>query len=448
MLSTSSLAIVRVTCLAALTSAAALNGPAQPQKSSRRTFLAGVAATPLLVAGPLKSRAASTDGPRDPQVSTDGRRDPRTTSAFFGLAAPPIQGMWSYAELVEQAKAENLATIQTAVQHDCIVATTHEGMRFASMVADKTVPLLLIDCEKPDGSLPFEVLPIDENRAAVRDVASQLLNLLGVLWLADQADLLPWDTTPYGSLAEREAAQRGGAKVRKKLLARLRSAFETMGQKKKKTQKGARRVEHDEDLRRVLGLVRWDAAAELNDKLKHKLEHKIGLNEELKQRIEFAGSEMAQQLKEAQQLTPGELLEKEVGKVPGAFAKVPGVLKRIAWATPACVSLERMPTFEQLCTRAWCISACKDSGVTQYLRACPTAAPWPVPEPGAAVAEPSDDTALGRLAGSLGSAALLEGRGSLVFDAELGLCRIDEEFSAFYGRRVYLCKRLENVVPA
>ena len=144
MLSTTSLAIVRVTYLAALTSAAALNGPAQPQKSSRRTFLAGVAATPLLVAGPLKSRAASTDGPRDPQSSTDVRRDPRTTSAFFGLAAPPIQGMWSYAELVEQAKAENLATIQTAVQHDCIVATTHEGMRFASMVADKTVPLLLI----------------------------------------------------------------------------------------------------------------------------------------------------------------------------------------------------------------------------------------------------------------------------------------------------------------
>ena len=62
--------------------------------------------------------------------------------------------MWSYAELVEQAKAENLATIQTAVQHDCIVATTHEGMRFAALVADKAVPLLLIgervsQCSEP-----------------------------------------------------------------------------------------------------------------------------------------------------------------------------------------------------------------------------------------------------------------------------------------------------------
>ena len=212
------LLILRVT-LGVLTSAAALNGPVRPEKISRRTLLAGALATPLLVAGPLKGSA-----------SADEPRDPRTAWSFFGLVAPPIQGTWSYDTLVDQAKADNLATIQTAVSHDCIIATTHDGMRFASMVADKAVPSLLIDVEKPDGSLPFLVLPIDENRAAVRDVATQFLNLLGVLWLADQADLLPWDTTPYGSIAEREAAQRGGEKVKKKLLGQLRSALE----KKKK----------------------------------------------------------------------------------------------------------------------------------------------------------------------------------------------------------------------
>lgn len=98
-------------------------------------------------------------------------------------------------------------------------------------------------------------------------------------------------------------------------------------------------------------------------------------------------------------LQPGELLEKEVNKVPGAFAKVPGALKRIAWATPACVALERLPTFEQLCTRAWCITTCTDSGVAQYLRVHPTAATWPV-GPGVAVLEPADDTVLGRTAAS------------------------------------------------
>ena len=159
----------------------------------------------------------------------------------------------------------------------------------------------------------------------------------------------------------------------------------------------------------MLGLVRWDAAAELKEK--------IGL----------AGSEMAQQLRKVNPtcvctarmpnsgarahlspvhftlppplLQPGELLEKEVSKVPGAFAKVPGVLKRIAWATPACVALERLPTFEQLCTRAWCITTCTDSGVAQYLRVHPTAATWPV-GPGVAVPEPADATALGRTAAS------------------------------------------------
>ena len=55
------------------------------------------------------------------------------------------------------------------------------------------------------------------------------------------------------------------------------------------------------------------------------------------------------------------------------------------------------------------------------------------------------------LAATVDSAALIDaepGLCSLVFDAELGLCRLDEEFSAFYGHRIYLCKRLENVVPA
>ena len=95
------------------------------------------------------------------------------------------------------------------------------------------------------------------------------------------------------------------------------------------------------------------------------------------------------------------MLEKEVSKVPGAFAKVPGVLKRRAWATPACVNLDRLPTFEQLCTRAsWCITTCTDSGVVQYLRVSPTtAATWPVGA-GVAVPDPADVTALGRTAAS------------------------------------------------
>ena len=32
------------------------------------------------------------------------------------------------------------------------------------------------------------------------------MNLYGLLWVADLAGVLPWDTTPYSSLAEREEA--------------------------------------------------------------------------------------------------------------------------------------------------------------------------------------------------------------------------------------------------
>lgn len=292
--------------LGTLTSEAALNGPVRPDNLSRRALLVGALATPLLVAGPQKG---SSEGPP---------RDPQTAWTFFGLVAPPIQATWSYDTLVDQARAENLAAIQTAVSHDCVIATTHDGTRFASLIADSAVPTLLLEVEKPDGSLPFLVLPMDENRAAVRDVATQFLNLLGVLWLAGQADLLPWDTPSYSSIAEREAAKRGGEKMKNKLLAQLCSAL-------KKNRTPARRwplvtrlahssspsalygsashtrpgcsggcsssihaygffvyllgVEHDEALRRVLGLVRWDAAAELKEK------------------IELAGLEVVQQLR-------------------------------------------------------------------------------------------------------------------------------------------------------
>merc|ERR1719440_2195260 len=43
-------------------------------------------------------------------------------------------------------------------------------------------------------------------RQKVREGAFDLMALLGVLYAADELDLLPWDTNPYGSLEEREEA--------------------------------------------------------------------------------------------------------------------------------------------------------------------------------------------------------------------------------------------------
>ena len=69
-------------------------------------------------------------------------------------------------------------------------------------------------------------------------------------------------------------------------------------------------------------------------------------------------------------------------------------------------------------------------------RAAPRLAPPPCPAAG--------------LAATVDSAARFDaelGLCRLVFDAEAAqtVCRLDDEFSAIYGHRIYLCKRL---VPA
>ncbi len=156
-------------------------------------------------------------------------------------------------------------------RHWALLTCIRPAHRFASLVADKDVPTLLLEVTQPDGSLPFEVLPIDKNRAAVREFAKHWLNIMGALWLADQADLLPWDTTPYGSLAEREAAQRDGVTKRKKLLPQLYDAI-VAKKEKNKGRKAPVRVEQDVALRRVLGLSSWDAAKELKQKTLMRLE--------------------------------------------------------------------------------------------------------------------------------------------------------------------------------
>ena len=73
-------------------------------------------------------------------------------------------------------------------RHWALLTCISPAHRFASLVADKDVPTLLLEVTQPDGSLPFEVLPIDKNRAAVREFAKHWLNIMGALWLADQAD--------------------------------------------------------------------------------------------------------------------------------------------------------------------------------------------------------------------------------------------------------------------
>ena len=128
-------------------------------------------------------------------------------SSAFGMAPPPIQGILTYDEMLELAAAGEIATVQIAVQHDTVIATMRNGHRFASPIKDADFPWFVTDATRPDGTVPFEVLPIDPIRQKVRAAAFDLMAIMGVLYGLDELDLLPWDTNNYGSLEQREEAK-------------------------------------------------------------------------------------------------------------------------------------------------------------------------------------------------------------------------------------------------
>ena len=129
----------------------------------------------------------------------------------FGFVPPPISGTWTYAELLEQARAGNIDTVQIAVQQDRVVATTKgDHHRYSCAMPNKDVPFFLTDALGADGILPFTYLQQNPLLLQVRAGAIAACALSLVAFVADQLGLLPWDTTPYNSIEEREEAQAEG----------------------------------------------------------------------------------------------------------------------------------------------------------------------------------------------------------------------------------------------
>jgi hypothetical protein len=163
-----------------------------------------------------------------------------------------------------------------------------------------------------------QVLPIDDKKQEVREAAWMVLNLSGLLWLADLAGLLPWDTTPYNSLAEREKRRDE------------RSRAEARGEDEEATKLGRRPrrgrpssaslppalTKKQEALRRVLGWTTWDAASELKQKRRQTM---AGLKDNLRPRglerkiIEARPYELERKLIEAR---PRELERQVCGGAP------------------------------------------------------------------------------------------------------------------------------------
>lgn len=321
--------------------------------------------------------------------------------------------MWSYDELLSEARAGGVASVQIAVQHDCVVAKDQKGHRYACLMPDEHLPQLILDAMKSDGSVPFDIIPLDQVRATVRDVAWASLNFLGVLWVADLAGLLPWDTTPYNSLKEREEAaqneeQQGSRYLFHQLGQKLRRITPAKRHRRKKL--GA----DEEALQRVLGLTKWDAAAELKDALR---DSKQQFGREL-------GKARPRQLEQ-------QIID-VAGKLQASAEELETRLREAAWVTPSTLeSTASLPTLNQLLTRSWPVST--DGLVTQYIRAHPATleekrsafpkaelmgGPWPTTEHKS------------------------EGCGAEVSHTH---CRLCPDFSAFYNHDVYICKQLVTV---
>jgi hypothetical protein len=367
-------------------------------------------------------------------------------SSFFGLAAPPIQAIWSYEQLVQEARAGSIASVQIAVQHDCVIATSTSGQRYSTLLPDKRFPELLADVMLPDGSTPFEVLPLDAARANVRDAAFTTLNILGTLWLADLAGLLPWDTTPYSSLAEREKIQAGREKVqaglgKSKLGQWLRAltAKKSVGARDHKKEQGTS-VTREEALKRVLGLTTWDAAAELKAKLRPR-KFEQGILEARPHKLEIKIFQA-----HAAARTAALELKASVNELKGCLHEVP-------WATPSAISTDLPPLellFAQACRIHW------ENGVVQYIRAHPSTDMNARVKPLVNVLAAEElQAGASQAVGAFPKFTFCGGTWPVNEEVEIDAvldddilgdtCCLSPDFSAIYNHNVYICKRLAPV---
>ena len=135
--------------------------------------------------------------------------------SFFGIAPPPIEKTITYDELLQEIKNKNIVTLQTVTQHDTVVATTVKGHRLAYPLKDKDFSIFVLTFMDKDGNLPFIVLPYDEVRGAIRQVAQYCAIVFSSFVGLDQFNLLPWQISTFSSIKERDEFISSGRRPKK-----------------------------------------------------------------------------------------------------------------------------------------------------------------------------------------------------------------------------------------
>tara|TARA_Y100000591_G_scaffold285323_1_gene267528 strand:+ start:935 stop:1639 length:705 start_codon:yes stop_codon:yes gene_type:complete len=215
-----------------------INALTIPPLITRRSLFAS---TPIIISQP--SNAVDKI---DKRIPYNKQVDKYAHWSFFGLVAPPIEKTLSYEKLLEQIKYDNIVSVQIAVQHDCVIATTTRGHRLSCLIPDNKFQNLLMDSMDKDGNIPFRVIPMDPIRAAIREAAQFILISSSAFYIAADLDIIKIDTTAYNSIKEREEAYSSG-KPPKKFLKSILQKF---------IDKPIKVSEYDEALDKVFGINR------------------------------------------------------------------------------------------------------------------------------------------------------------------------------------------------
>ena len=185
-----------------------------PPSIDRRTFLTGSFYSESV-------HKLSSESVPKPNIDPD---DNYAHWSFFGIAPPPIEKTITYDELLQEIRDKNVVTLQTATQHDTVVATTVNGHRLASQLNDEDFPIFVLSFMDKNGNLPFIVLPYDQVRGAVRNFAQYCAAIFSSFVGLDQFNLLPWQISAFSSIKERDEFISTGRRP-KKLINYMKNAI-------------------------------------------------------------------------------------------------------------------------------------------------------------------------------------------------------------------------------
>ena len=135
--------------------------------------------------------------------------------SLFGVTPPPIEKKITYDELLREINGKNILTLQIATQHDTVVATTVRGHRLAVPLKDEDFSALVLSSMDENGNLPFIVLPYDQVRGAIRNIAQYCAILFTSFVGLDQLNLFPWQISSFSSIKERNEFIENGKRPKK-----------------------------------------------------------------------------------------------------------------------------------------------------------------------------------------------------------------------------------------